>query len=64
MKVVHRLFGSARSIQVPWLLRDDCANGMPTDERRSYDAAMDESLKEWEYATRTPKRLSLCTADS
>lgn len=41
-------FSASRGKQVPWLLRDDHANGMGADELREYEDGMLKEIDVWE----------------
>ena len=43
-------FSASRGKQVPWLLRDDYADGMQTEELREYRDQMLKEIKDWEEA--------------
>lgn len=43
-------FSASRGKQVPWLLRDDYANGMASDELREYEDGMLKEIGVWEDA--------------
>lgn len=45
-------FSASRGKQVPWLLRDDYANGMGADELREYEDGMLKEIVVWEDALR------------
>jgi hypothetical protein len=43
-------FSASRGKQVPWLLRDDYANGMGPDELHEYKEGMLKEISVWEDA--------------
>jgi hypothetical protein len=43
-------FSASRGKQVPWLLRDDYANGMGSDELHEYKEGMLKEISGWEDA--------------
>lgn len=50
MKLLSHPFSASRGKQVPWLLRDNYADGMAPEELRDYEEGMLKEIGAWEDA--------------
>jgi hypothetical protein len=59
VQVLSHPFSTSRGKQVPWLLRDDYAEGMRDDESRDYEDQIQKEVGIWEKALDEAEGVSL-----
>jgi hypothetical protein len=59
VQVLSHPFSASRGKQVPWLLREDYAEGMHADEGREYEDQIQREVEVWETALDEAKVVSL-----
>jgi hypothetical protein len=59
VQVLSHPFSASRGKQVPWLLRDDYAQGMQADEGREYEDQIQREVGIWEKALDEAEGVSL-----
>jgi hypothetical protein len=59
VQVLSHPFSASRGKQVPWLLREDYAEGMQTDEAREYEDHIQREVGVWERALDEAEAVSL-----
>jgi len=58
VQVLSHPFSASRGKQVPWLLRDDYAEGMKEDESREYEQQIQKEVGIWEKALNDAQAVS------
>jgi hypothetical protein len=64
VQVLSHPFSASRGLQVPWLLRDDYAEGMQVDESREYEEQIRREVGVWERALDEAEGVSLSIVPS